>query len=133
MDIDTAGLFTPSMGTSDGELMATTDFRIKTSKDKLLWLRPNITEDEALKALEAYRKDWDEGATLERRTISAWINEEMRAKIQADITAGKVQVQGEWLVLQVGECTCAGGDEAAGYHHESFCGYEPIVRLIDVL
>ena len=45
----------------------------------------------------------------------------------------RMSIENGWLVYDVGHHTCAGGDEAASYHHEPTCGLEPLDDLTEVL
>lgn len=49
------------------------------------------------------------------------------------IDPDKATIMNGWLVVEYGSCTCGGGDSASGYHHESGCGYEPLMNITDIL
>lgn len=50
-----------------------------------------------------------------------------------DIEAGKVSIMSGWVVVQVDQCTCAGGTPESNGMHEAHCGYEPLCQLIDFI
>lgn len=54
---------------------------------------------------------------------------EQVAAFEADLKADKIHILGEYLVIDVGECTC---DPYMGQHQRN-CGVEPIGKLIDIL
>lgn len=60
--------------------------------------------------------------------------EQRQAKQLADdIANDKFRIMNGWLVVDVEECTCAGGVAETSYLHEPGCGYEPIAKLQDLL
>lgn len=50
-----------------------------------------------------------------------------------EINRERLSIEDGWLVHDTGHCNCAGGDEAASYHHEPQCGLEPLDDLTEVL
>jgi len=72
--------------------------------------------------------DWHEATRIAARILAAGYG-----KLPEPIDPDKATIINGWLVVEYGCCTCGGGDSASGYHHESGCGYEPLMNITDIL
>jgi hypothetical protein len=50
-----------------------------------------------------------------------------------EIKVERFKLFGDWLAVEVGVHTCAGGTAESNGMHEPSCGYEPVAYIPDVL